>query len=102
MVKAMVGFLLMLVLAAWFILKPGVFFMPPSAFDTEGYTLIYYEKTSGMPFFSSPETLCMAQYGEITPMCLETGHDTASYLSQRMITYLPYADWAYQLFLPQR
>lgn len=95
-------FLLVLVVAGWFILKPGTFFVPPAVYEPEGVILIYYEKSAGMAFFSSPESLCKAQYGEITPACLETSEDTIGYLSQRLITRLPYADWAYQLFLPQR
>jgi hypothetical protein len=102
MVKGMLLFLLVLVIAGWFIIKPGTFFVPPSFYEPEGAILIYYEKTAGMSFFSSPETLCKAQYGEITPTCLDTGEDTVEYLSQRLLTRLPYADWAYQLFLPQR
>ena len=102
MVKAMFLFLLVLVLASWFILKPGTFFVPPTVYEPEGVILIYYEKSAGMAFFSSPEILCKAQYGEITPACLETGEDTVEYFSQRLIARLPYADWAYQLFLPQK
>ena len=102
MVKGTLLFLLVLVVIAWFIVKPGTFFVPPTAYEPDGVILIYYEKSAGMPFFSSPETLCKAQYGEVTPTCLETGEDTVEYLSQRLLTRLPYADWAYQLFLPQR
>lgn len=102
MIKAMVLFLLVLVLAGWFILKPGSFFIPPSAYEPDGVILIYYEKPAGMPVFSSPASLCQALYGEITTACLEFGERTASELSHRLITRLPYADWAYELFLPQR
>jgi hypothetical protein len=102
MAKGMFLFILVLVVAGWLIIKPGTFFVPPTDYAPEGVILIYYEKSAGMAFFSSPETLCKAQYGEITPTCLETGEDTLDYLSQRSLTRLPYADWAYQLFLPQR
>jgi hypothetical protein len=102
MVKGILLFPLVLVLAGWFILKPGAFFVPPTAYEPEGVILLYHNKTSGMPFFASPESLCKAQYGTITTACLETGEDTTTNLSQRLITRLPYADWAYQLFLPQK
>ncbi len=100
--KAILLFFLVLVLAGWFILRPGVFIVPPVAYQPEGTILIYYEKASGMPVFASPASLCKAQYNELTSSCLATGEDTLAYLSQRMITRLPYADWAYQFFLPQR
>ena len=102
MAKAMFLFLLVIFLAGWFIVKPGTFFIPPTTYEPEGVILVYYEKRAGMPFFSSPATLCAAQYGEVTPTCLETGEDTAASLSRRLITRLPYAEWAYELFLPQR
>jgi hypothetical protein len=101
MARAMLLFLLVLVLAAWFIVKPGTFFIPPTTYEPDGVILIYYEKHPDMPFFSSPASLCMAQYGEMTSTCLEMGEDTATALSRRLVTRLPYADWAYQLFIPQ-
>lgn len=102
MVKGTLLFLLVLLLGAWLIMKPGVFFMPPSAFEPEGVILIYVEKQPNMPVFSSPELLCMAYYGDVTTVCLEAGQDTAMILSQRLIARLPYADWAYRIFLPQK
>jgi hypothetical protein len=102
MFKAMILFLLLLIFGAWFILKPGVFFVPPSTFEPEGVTLVYYEKPADTSFFSSPDTLCMAMYGEITSACREAGYNTATSLSQRLIARLPYADWAYRFFLPQK
>jgi hypothetical protein len=102
MAKAMALFLLVLVILGWLILKPGTFFVPPSSYEPKGVILLYYEKSSAMPFFSSPETLCLAQFGERTTTCLEKGESTLLALSRRQITRLPYADWAYQLFLPQQ
>jgi hypothetical protein len=101
MLKAMILFLLLLIFGAWFILRPGVFFVPPSVTEPEGVTLIYYEKPGDIPFFSSPDSLCMAMYGEVTTSCREAGYNKVTSLSQRLIARLPYADWAYQFFLPQ-
>jgi hypothetical protein len=100
MAKAIMLFLLVLFVGGWLILKPGVFFVPPSPYEPEGVILIYYEKTPGMPIFSSPESLCMAQYGQLTTSCLEAGQNTFTRLSGRPITRLPYAAWVYELILP--
>jgi hypothetical protein len=102
MIKGVLLFLLVLLVGSALIVRPGFFFVPPSAFEPEGVILLYYEKQSGMPLFSSPASLCMAQYGVITSACLETGQNTAQALSQRLIVRLPYADWAYRFFLPQQ
>lgn len=100
--KAILLFLLVLILAGWLILRPGVFFVPPSSYEPEGVILIYYEKASGMPLFASPESLCRSQFGQLTTTCLESGETMLGQLSQRLITRLPYAEWADDLFLPQR
>jgi len=102
MVKGTLLFLLVILLGGWFILRPGIFFVPPSVFEPEGVILLYYEKQPGMPVFASPELLCMAQYGEVSTACLEAGQGTILAVSQRLITRVPYADWAYQLFLPKK
>ncbi len=100
--KAVLLFLLLLVLGGWAILRPGFYFIPPSVYEPEGVIIVYYEKPGDMPLFASPETLCRAQYGVITDNCLEAERNRAVVLSQRLVTRLPYANWAYDLFLPQR
>jgi hypothetical protein len=102
MVRATILFLLLLIFGAWFIMRPGVFFIQPSVFEPEGIILIYYEKPAGMPVFTSPESLCMVAYGSVNSTCLEDGYTTASTLSRNLIVRLPYAEWAYELFLPRR
>jgi len=102
MIKGVLLFVLVLLLGTALVVRPGFFFVPPSAFEPEGVILLYYDKQPGMPLFASPDSLCMAQYGVITTACLETGQNTARALSQRLITRLPYADWAYRFFLPQK
>ncbi|TFH36650.1 MAG: hypothetical protein E4G99_04435 [Anaerolineales bacterium] len=102
MMKGMLLFLLVLLGGAWLILRPGTFFIPPSAFEPQGVILIYVEKEPGMPVFASPDSLCMAQYGQINSACRKDGENLARSLSERRITRLPYADWAYRFFLPQK
>jgi hypothetical protein len=102
MIKGVLLFLLVLLVGTGLILRPGVFFVPPSVLEPEGVVLIYFEKQPGMPLFASPDSLCLAQYGAINTACLEAGQNTARSVSQRLITRLPYADWAYRFFLPQK
>jgi hypothetical protein len=102
MVRGTLLFLLLLIIGAWFIMRPGVFFIQPSDYASEGVILIYYNKPAGMPVFTSPESLCLSAYGSVNSTCLEDGYDTATLLSQNLITRLPFADWAYDLFLPRR
>lgn len=100
--KATLLFLLLLIVGGWAILRPGFYFIPPSFDEPDGVILVYYEKSGDMPLFASPETLCRSQYGYVTDDCLEAERNRSSVLSQRLVTRLPYADWAYDLFLPQR
>ena len=43
-----------MILGGWIVLSPGVFTIPPTEGWLDGVTIIYVDKPSNVPFFSSP------------------------------------------------
>ena len=87
--------LILLAAAAWVIVRPGVFTVQPIGAIPKGVTLIYYSRSQTMPFFSSPDGLCLQTQGSVSLLCRMVALSAASELTDRMILRLPYSHWAY-------
>jgi len=89
---------LLLVVAAaiaWFVLRPGVFTVQPIGALPEGVTLVYHSRGPEMPFFSSPDALCIQMQGGVSLMCRGIALGAAADLADRVLLRLPYSHWAY-------
>jgi hypothetical protein len=86
---------LVLLAAAWFFFRPGVFTVQPIGALPEGVTFIYHSRNPRMPFFSSPDGLCLVLEGSVTLLCRGAALSAAGDLSDRIILRLPYSHWAY-------
>jgi hypothetical protein len=84
-----------LLIIAWVIIRPGVFSVQPIGGLPDGVTFIYYSRSSEMPFFSSPDGLCLQMQGNVNLLCRGVALASASNLTDRMIIKLPYIRWAY-------
>jgi hypothetical protein len=88
--------LVFFVIAAWILIRPGVFTIQPTRALPDGVTFIYHSRGSGMPFFSSPDGLCLQTQGSVTPLCRAAALSAAGEeLIDRVIIRLPYIHWAY-------
>jgi hypothetical protein len=84
------------VIAAWILIRPGVFTIQPIGTSPEGVTFIYHSRGTGMPFFSSPDGLCLQTQGSVTLLCRAAALSaTEEELIDRIIIKLPYSHWAY-------
>ncbi len=89
---------IVLVLAtAWFLVRPGVFTIQPIGAIPEGITIIYHSRNPEMPFFSSPDGLCLKLQDSVTLLCRMVALGAVKELSNRIILRLPYIHWAYLL-----
>jgi hypothetical protein len=61
----------------------------------EGITIIYHSRNPNMPFFSSPDGLCLQMQGGVSLLCRMAALSAASDLTDRIILRLPYRHWAY-------
>ena len=80
---------------AWFIIQPGVFTIQPIGALPDGVTFIYHSRNPEMPFFSSPDGLCLQTQGSVTLLCRAAAISATSKLGDRIIIKLPYIRWAY-------
>jgi hypothetical protein len=80
---------------AWILIRPGVFTIQPIGALPEGVTIIYHSRSSEMPFFSSPDGLCLQMEGQVTLFCRMAALGAAADLTERIIVRLPYSHWAY-------
>ncbi|MBN1975864.1 MAG: hypothetical protein JW918_00555 [Anaerolineae bacterium] len=88
--------LVFVVIAAWILVRPGVFTVQPNDALADGVTFIYHSRGLGMPFFSSPDGLCLQTQGSVTPLCRAAALFAAEEeLIDRAIIKLPYIHWAY-------
>jgi hypothetical protein len=88
---------LLAIVAAWFLVRPGVFTVQPIGAIPEGVTFIYHSRSPEMPFFSSPDGLCLEIQGSVSLLCRGAALAGASDLTDRIIIKLPYSHWAYLL-----
>jgi hypothetical protein len=80
---------------AWILIRPGVFTIQPIGAMPEGITVIYHSRNSEMPFFSSPDGLCLEMQGSVTLLCRGAVLGEVDELADRIILRLPYNHWAY-------
>ena len=79
----------------WILVRPGVFTVQPIGALPDGITIIYHSRNSEMPFFSSPDGLCLQANGSVNLFCRLGALGAASELADRIIIRLPYSRWAY-------
>lgn len=89
------AFLILALGVAWFLLRPGVFTVQPIGALPDGVTFIYHSRNPDMPFFSSPDGLCLEMQGSVSLLCRGTALSASSELTDRMLIKLPYIRWAY-------
>ena len=84
-----------LLILIWVFLRPGVFTVQPIGALPEGVTIIYHSRNPEMPFFSSPDGLCLQIQDSVTLLCRAAGIAAVEELSDRIMLRLPYNHWAY-------
>lgn len=90
-----IGVLLVILLIAWFAIRPGVFTIQPIGALPEGVTFIYHSRGPNMPFFSSPDGICLEIMDGVSLMCRGMALSSTEDLLDRIILRLPYSHWAY-------
>lgn len=90
-----VGVGLLIIVLLWLIIRPGVFTIQPIGAIPEGITFVYHSRGSEMPFFSSPDALCIQMQGSVSLLCRASAISAASDLTDRIIIRLSYSRWAY-------
>lgn len=84
-----------LMILVWIIVRPGVFTVQPIGAIPEGITVIYRSRNPEMPFFSSPDGLCLEIQGSVTLLCRATALGAVDEIAERIMFRLPYSHWAY-------
>ena len=79
----------------WFLVRPGVFTIQPIGAIPEGVTFIYHSRNPNMPFFSSPDGMCLQAQGSVSLLCRASAMSAANELTDRMLLKLPYIHWTY-------
>lgn len=80
-----------------FFVRPGVFTIQPIGSIPDGVTLIYHSRGPDMPFFASPDGLCLKIQGSVSLLCRAAALASANDLVDRVILRLPYIHSAYLL-----
>jgi hypothetical protein len=84
-----------IIILAWILIRPGVFTIQPIGAIPEGVTIIYHSRNPEMPFFSSPDGLCLQMEGDVSLLCRMAALNVSTDLTDRVILRLPYSRWAY-------
>ncbi len=79
----------------WIVLSPGVYTIPPTEGYLDGVTIVYVDKPSNVPFFSSPDSFCLEQTGGVSYSCRYQIIQGSSDLIRRELVRVPYIKWAY-------
>jgi hypothetical protein len=87
--------ILALVVLAWLLVRPGVFVIQPIGAIPEGITIIYHSRNPEMPFFSSPDSLCLQIQEGVSLLCRMAVLGGVEEITDRVIVRLPYSHWAY-------
>ncbi len=87
--------LIIVIVVIWWLVNPGVFTIQPLGAFPEGITVIYHSRNPEMPFFSSPDGLCLEYQGSVTIFCRAGALAAVEELADRIIIRLPYSHWAY-------
>lgn len=89
--------IIILVMMLWVIVRPGVFTIQPIGAIPDGITFVYHSRNPEMPFFSSPDGICLEIQGGVSLLCRGTVLAASKDLTDRIILRLPYIHWAYLL-----
>lgn len=95
MAKSVLLFFLLLFVAVWLIARPAVFVIPPMYDYPAGVTLLYFDRASRTPFFTSTDSYCLYSTGNVTTRCRNAALNSIDPLLENLITTLPYSEWAY-------
>ena len=87
--------LVVIIFAGWFLVRPGVFTIQPIGAVPEGVTFIYHSRGPDIPFFASPDGLCLKMQGSVSLFCRSAALSGSAELADRIIIRLPYNHWAY-------
>jgi hypothetical protein len=82
-------------IAIWLLVRPGVFTVQPIGALPDGITIVYHSRNPEMPFFSSPDGLCIKMQGGVSLLCRMAGLSAMTGLTDRIILKLPFSHWAY-------
>lgn len=83
------------VLGLWILIRPGVFTVQPIGALPEGATVIYHSRNPEMPFFSSPDGLCLEIQGSVSLLCRAMSLGAVDELADRILIRLPFMRFAY-------
>ena len=86
---------ILIFVVAFLLIRPGVFTIQPIGALPEGITFIYHSRGSEMPFFSSPDGLCLESMGGVSLLCRGMAMASLEELTDRILFRLPYSHWAY-------
>jgi len=87
--------IVVIILMISLLVRPGVFTIQPIGVLPEGVTFIYHSRNHEMPFFSSPDGLCLQMDGKVSLLCRGIALSSSIDLIDRTIIKLPYIHWAY-------
>ena len=88
-------FIAFLLFITWNAIRPGVFTIMPNDMYPEGMTIVYYSKDRSMPFFISPDSMCLEAQGYVTTNCRMSAMLASLRIAERILFRLPYSHWAY-------
>ena len=94
-VKGFVIILAAVFVILWILIRPGVFTIQPIGALPEGVTIIYHSRSFEMPFFSSPDSMCLDIQGSASLLCRMMALSASEDLTDRIILRLPYSHWTY-------
>jgi hypothetical protein len=89
MAKSLLLFILLLFVATWLIARPAVFIIPPMYEYPAGATLLYYDRATGAPFFTSTDSYCLYSTGDVTTRCRNAALNSIGPLLTNLLTTLP-------------
>ncbi len=90
--KSLFRLIMLIVILAgiWFLVRPGVFTIQPIGALPEGITFIYHSRSPEMPFFASPDGMCLIIEGSVSLLCRLAGLSALEELTSRIITRVLY------------
>ena len=94
--KSIVLLIIIMMIAMWFVVRPGLYIVSPMTGFRDGTMLIYYERHPSIPFFYSTDLQCMRSLGEASENCRISAYDSASGVHARTLFRTPFSEWAYQ------
>lgn len=86
---------ILIFVVAFLLIRPGVFTIQPIGSLPEGITMVYHSRSSEMPFFSSPDGICLETMGSVSLLCRGMAIASIEELADRILFRLPYSRWAY-------